>query len=252
MPITVSVEAAQANFYQYLNQLDDALIDKVIVNDGAVELCQIVTKAVYDVADPASAAAAVIDVVGAYSVSPSSQGKGLYRLIKRMRDRQASTAAGALTAAGTITCIAQASLVDGETVVLTNADGTVYTFHINQTGGYTPGGGYDAENLDVDISGDTTDADVATTLAGVIDGTGGMVAPAPAAAVIAVDQSDPGVGGNVTITETVTNVGFVVTGFAGGQDADVSAGVIGVKNSKNDTDPRAYLVPADHAAAIGL
>lgn len=215
MPITVSVEAAQANFYQYLNQLDDALIDKVIVNDGEAELCQIVTAAVFEAADPGGSGASITDLVAAFSVSPASQGKSLYRLIKRMRDLQALS--DAQVATGTITCIAQASLVDGESVVLTDPGGTAYTFWIDQTGTYVPGGGYDAENLQVDISGDTTDADVATTLAAVIDATI-FTAPAPAAAVIAVTQSDPGGAGNVAITETVTNVGFTVTGFAGGTD----------------------------------
>lgn len=215
MPITVSVEAAQANFYQYLNQLDDALIDKVIVNDGAVELCQLVTAAVFEAADPGGSGAAIADLVGAYSISPSSQGKSLYRVIKRMRDLQ--TDAVAQTAAGSITCVAQASIVDAEKVEITDAGGTLYTFYFNQTGGYTPGGGYDAVNLEVDISGDTTDADVATTLAGVIDGTV-FTAPAPAAAVIAVTQSDPGAAGNVALTENVVNAGFLVSGFAGGTD----------------------------------
>lgn len=244
MPITVTTEAAQANFYQLLNQLDDGTYDKVIVNDGESELCQIVTKAVYDVADPASAAAAEIDVVAAYAVSPSSQGKGLYRLIKKMRDRLASTAAGAISAVGTITCVAKANLVDTETVTLVNAAGTTYIFEFD-----TDGGG--ATEIQVDVSGDVTADDVAATLAGVIDGTGGLTAAANAA-VVTVTQSDPGVGGNVAITETVADAGFLVSGFSGGQDADVSAGVIAVKNSKNDTNPRAYIVPADHAAAIGL
>jgi predicted transcriptional regulator len=215
MPITVSVEAAQANFYQYLNQLDAAEIDKVIVNDGEAELCQIVTAAVFEAADPGGSGAAVVDLVAALSISPATQGKSLYRLLKRMRDFQTDAVAG--IASGTITCVAKANIIDGEKVVLTEPGGTDYDFHFDQTGTYTPGGGYDATNLRVNISGATTDDDVAVILAAVIDGTI-FTAPVPGAAVIAVTQSDPGLSGNVAITEDIVNAGFLVSGFAGGTD----------------------------------
>lgn len=364
MPITVNVESAQANLYQYLNQLDDGSLDKVIVQDAEVDLFEIVTEAVFTAADSAGAADAEIDVVSAYSGSPATDTTALYKLIKNMRNRQAAPdaqkGAGTITtvakaamndsvaATGTITTVAGGSLVDGETftledtlgnvvvfefddnasvsesptlrqvvfgggdsadtvrdtiitaitgsaleitasdggaatvslvqdnkttsgnnailetvantgfvvagftggtepetVTLTTADGTVVVFEFDEQGD-----GVEAGNIQVDISGDTSGPDIAVTLGGVLDANGFVTDVSTN--VVTVTQVDPGTGGNTAIGETVADGSFLVTGFAGGTDADVSGGVIGLKNSKNDTDVRAYMVPSDHAAAIGL
>ncbi len=249
MPITVSIENAQANLYQYLNQLDAGTLDKVIVNDssaaGAAELLQIVTAAVYLVADPGGAASAENDVVTAYSSSPAVQTKALYKLTKNMRDRQA--APDALKAVGTITCVTFALLLDTETVTLTDVGGTAIEFEFDKDGGGIVGSG-----VQVNITGAVTANDVAVILAAAINAQAEFVAPAPGAAIVGVTQADPGISGNTPITEAVANGGFTVTGFTGGLDANASGGVIALKNSKNDTAARAYLVPADHAAAIGL
>lgn len=248
MPITVTVENAQANLYQYLNELDAATLDKVIATDGVggAELFQIVTQAVYEAADPGGSVGIEEDVVAAYSGSPATYAAPLYKMIKNMRDRQA--AAEAQKASGTITAVIQANIIDGELVTLPDAGGTDVIFEFDQTGTNTPAPG----NIEVDVSGDTTANDVAVTLASVINAQPEFTAPAPGAAVVAVSQADPGTGGNGTITEGVADAGFLVSGFAGGTDVGVSGGVIGLKNSKNDANIRSVLVPADHAAAIGL
>ena len=109
MPITVTVESAQANLYQYLNQLDAGTIDKLIATDrGGVNLCQIVTAAVYEAADPGGSAGAEVDVVTAYSGSPGVNTKSLYRMIKKMRDRQAGP--DAQKGVGTITAVAKGNI----------------------------------------------------------------------------------------------------------------------------------------------
>lgn len=249
MPITVSIENAQANLYQYLNQLDDGSLDKVIVNDGstigAAELLQIVTAAVYEAADPGAAAGVETDVVTAYSGSPSVQTKALYKMTKNMRSRQA--APDAQKGVGQITVVAFANLIDTETVTLTDAGGNAIEFEFDTLGNGIVGAG-----VQVNVSGDTTANDVAVTLAAVIDARAEFVSPVPGGAVVGVTQADPGVGGNTAIAEAVADAGFTVTGFAGGTDANAAGGVIGLKNSKNDAAIRAYMVPADHAAAIGL
>lgn len=119
-------------------------------------------------------------------------------------------------ATGTITCVAKADLVDAQTITI--GDGvhaaTVFEFDVNGTG-VTVG------RVQVDVSGATTAADVATLLHAAINGvTTGL-------AVTSVDNLDgtldltndaTGSAGNVTITETVVNAGFLVTGMAGGVD----------------------------------
>jgi len=244
MPLNTTVEGAQANLYQLLNQLDDATLDKVIVSDGGSELFQIVTWAVYQAADPGGAAVVREDVTAAYTQSPSAYSNQLYNLVKKMRDAQA--APDAQKARATITCVPKANLIDGETVVLTGVDGTVYTFEFDVAGDGVGGG-----NIQVNVSADVTAIDVAVTLAGVIDATGDFAAT-PSGALVYATQDDPGAAGNIPLAETVADGGFLVSGFSGGTDGNASAGVIGLKNSKNDAEPRAVLVPADHAAAINL
>lgn len=131
------------------------------------------------------------------------------------------TSSGGATATGLITTVAKANLIDGETVVLISATGTTITFHFDVSGTYVPGGGYDATNIRVNVSGDTTADDVATTLAAAINATV-FTAPAPAANVVTVTQTAPGTDGNTTMVDTVANAGFLATGFSGGGAASVS------------------------------
>ena len=118
-------------------------------------------------------------------------------------------------ATGTITCVAKADLVDGET--LTISDGThsvVFEFDVT-------GDGVTSGRTAVDVSAATTAADVAAVLHGVINGiTTGLTVTSTDNLDGTLDlQNDAtGVLGNVTITETVVNAGFLVTGMSGGVD----------------------------------
>lgn len=116
-----------------------------------------------------------------------------------------------VAATGSITCVAKASLIDGETVTIGS---TVYEFDVDGLG--VTGG-----NKPVDVSGATTAIEVAAILAASVyladattvdnlDGTISLTAPGTGAA------------GNVTITDTVANVGFLVSGFTGGADGTVT------------------------------
>jgi len=245
--LTVTVEKAQANLYQYLNQLDSGDLDKLVVLDGGAELCQIVKYSTYLAADPAGAAGVTDDIVAAYSGSPAVHTAPLYRMIKRMRNRQAG--ADAQIATGSITAIAGASIVDTETFTITNAAGVAKVFEFDSGGGVT------GANVAVAFTGGDSAATVAAAIRAAINGVVGfgVIAAAPVGALVGLTQSDPGVDGNVAITETVANAGFLVSGFTGGTDVAAGVGgVIALKNSKNDATPRAAMVPADHAAAIGL
>lgn len=244
MSITVTTEAVQHNFYQLVRQLINNEQDKVIATDNGVNLFQMVTLAVYEAADPGGSAGATEDIVAAYSGMPSVYKAPLYRLIKRMRDRQA--AADAQKAVGRIDVPAGGSgdTSDTETITLTNVSGTATIFEFDLAGGGITGDVaivYNAENQ----------ADMALLIEGAINGAGiNMVAVADATGVT-VTQGDPGTAGNVAIANGTAN--YVVSGFAGGTDAAATGGgVITLKNSKNDDDPVVVLVPEDHAVAIGL
>ena len=124
-----------------------------------------------------------------------------------------------VAAHGAVQFIAKASLVDGETFVLDDGVNDAVTFYFDQTGTYTPPGGYDDENVRVDVSGDTTADNVATTAktainaATALDITAGTV---ETGGLLRLENDTQGVAGNQAITETVTNSGFAVYGMAGG------------------------------------
>ena len=114
----------------------------------------------------------------------------------------------AVAATGTITCVAVADLVDGQTVTIA---GTVYEFDVAGDG---VGGG----NETVDVSTLTTDLEVADALATAINGVGDVDAVDNLDGTISLTHLTTGAAGNVAITETVVNAGFVVAGMSGGAD----------------------------------
>jgi hypothetical protein len=114
---------------------------------------------------------------------------------------------------GTITCVTKANLAEGD--YCTVGDGIVpaklYEFDLAPNGVV-------AGRIVVDVSGATSAADVAAILRtailanqpslGVVDNADGT---------LTITHQWPGDGGNVTMTENVTNAGFLVTGLTGGQ-----------------------------------
>jgi hypothetical protein len=121
---------------------------------------------------------------------------------------------GAAKATGTITCVAVANLIDGETVTLDDGVNApvVFEFDVNGTG-------VDGSNVQVDVSLDTSAIEVAATLHAAINGVGAGLA------ITSVDNLDGtltltndavGTVGNEPITDTVADAGFTVTGMTGG------------------------------------
>lgn len=255
MSLTVTLRNAQANLENYMDDLVALTLDKLIITDDdeTTELAQMVTNTVYEAADPGLSAPIINEPQIAYTVS---RDKGLYRLAKLLRDHAASLVAEAVKATATIQCVAKSNLVDEEQFTL-NDFGTVITFEFDVTGN----GGSGGEDELIDMSGDTSAADVAATTAQIINaettGTGDMVAEANGS-VVTVTASDPGTGGNQTNTESISNTGFTVSDFILGADAPEDTAtveamnVFGLKRTINDATPRVVIVPTKHAVAIGL
>jgi len=132
---------------------------------------------------------------------------------------QTITASAAAAATGTLTAIAQASLVDGELFVISDGT-TAYTFEFDSNSSVTTG------NTAVNISGLTTNVQVRDAIIAAINGTAigvtAAIVSAPSA-VVALTNDTAGSAGNVTIYETVANATFTVSGMSGGHDADVYA-----------------------------
>lgn len=116
-------------------------------------------------------------------------------------------------ATGTITCVAKASLVDGD--YLTIGDGIsplkLYEFDL------TPNG-VTAGRIVVDVSTDTTAAQVAARLrTAILANQPSLSVTDNADGTLSITHNWPGSGGNVAMTENVANAGFTVAGLTGGQ-----------------------------------
>lgn len=133
-------------------------------------------------------------------------------MLRQGQQTLATIAAAAAT--GTITCVAKASLVDGETITIsdgTNA-ATVFEWDVNGTG-------VEGTNVQVDISAVTTAQECATALRAAINGvttTLTVTAGAPTDGVMALTADTSDATHNVAITHTVASEDFAVTGMSGG------------------------------------
>ena len=133
-------------------------------------------------------------------------------------------------ATGSITAIAKASLTDGEKFVLNDGVNPAVTFWIDKSGSFVPPGGYNATNIDLNISADTSAATVAATIQTVINGVGGglaITAGVPVGAVVPLTNDAFSAAGNIAITDTVDTAGFSHTGMSGGVNPGPSVARIG-------------------------
>lgn len=121
-------------------------------------------------------------------------------------------------ASGTITCVTKANFADSDYMTIDDGCQTAVVYEFD-----TAGDGVTAGRVQVNISGDTTAADCAATLATAI----GANQPA----ITVTDNGDgtlslahnfPGTAGNKTITENVANAGFLVSGLSGGTNKAVA------------------------------
>lgn len=120
-------------------------------------------------------------------------------------------------ASGTITAVAGASLVDGETFTIFNRRGVKVTFEFDSNSSYTAG------NVPVVFAGGDTNAQVATAIAAAISGVASLgLSAAAVGAVVTSTARQPGAGWNAGVTETVVNGTFAVTDITGGLLAGIS------------------------------
>jgi len=248
MATLVTVEAAQHNFYQYVRQLRDGALDRLNIKDGVdgATIASMVPWASFTAADPSGSAGVEYDVVAAYSGLPSVYKGPLYKLVKNMRDRQAAADAQPATGSLAIPAGGGAAIIDGETFTLTNAAGTATVFEFDVGGGGITG------DVAVVITGAENQAALSALVFAAINTAGIDITAVDGGTAVTLTQDTAGTAGNVTITDTVADVGFVPSGFSGGTDVPVEGGVIALRNSKNDTTPVVALMAYDHANAIGL
>lgn len=117
-------------------------------------------------------------------------------------------------ATGTITTIAGSLLVDGETFVLDDGVNPAVTFEFDDNGSVVPSATLRPVNFTgADTADQVRDAIIAAVnTAPVLD----ITAYNGGAAFVVLWNDNGGTAGNQTITETVVDAGFIVTGMAGG------------------------------------
>lgn len=144
----------------------------------------------------------------------------LVRLAKLMK---AELDGPALFAQGQIVCVAKASMTDGDKITINRPADDDVDFWFDVTGAYTPDGGYDANNVRVNISGATTATSVAAILAPLITASAKSDAYASmftGEAIVHLLAKTAGKASNLPIVEAVADAGFRVAGMSGGRDAD--------------------------------
>lgn len=174
---------------------------------------------------------AVVGAVGSIATKPL-----LYRSPKLVN-------LGTITAskaAGSVTVVAKASLSDGDEVAIPDGDNPIVHFIFDVSGTYTPGGGYDATHVRVDVSSVTTAEEVRNALWSAVylsreAGDLNVIATQGASVdVVDLENESSGTFGNLPITETgpCTVVGMtggagdiVVLSVAGGETPSETAAV---------------------------
>jgi hypothetical protein len=140
-------------------------------------------------------------------------------------------------ATGTITTIAVASLLDNETFTIDDGVSPALVFEFNKSGTATIA----PANVEVDISGDTTADNVRDTIITAINAVKSLntiQASNGGAATVDLENVVPGTASNTTQSDTVANVGFVITNMTGGLQADgdgTLAAVTGATNWRDGT-----------------
>jgi len=116
-------------------------------------------------------------------------------------------------ATGTITAVAGANLIDGETFVLDDGVNVATTFEFRAAGSPTAG------NVLVSYAGGDAATAVATAMQTAINGVGStllITSSAPAGAIITLTADNFGTAANNAIVDTVADAGFVHTGMTSG------------------------------------
>ena len=139
------------------------------------------------------------------------------------------TGSAGVKATGTVTCVAKASMDDNDNMTIPDGFSIAKVYEFDFAGDGVTGG-----RIQVNISASTTADDVANVLKTAIQANQPLLTvTGPASGVLTLTHDVPGTVGNGTITEDVTDAGFLVTGMAGGVDVVATpAAVDPVQNSE--------------------
>ena len=120
-------------------------------------------------------------------------------------------------ATGSITIDDYEEFVNGDTITLDDGTQAATVLCFDTTGAYNCGVEVPG-SVEVDISADSSNAEVATRLAGVINGVVGglLITATPALAVVGLENDSDGADGNVPITSSLSGAPVTIDGMDGG------------------------------------
>ena len=138
-------------------------------------------------------------------------------------------------ATGSYLAIAFASLVDTETFTIDDGVNAPTDFEFDTLGNGGTG------TVVINVSADTTDIDIATSMVAAINGVAGALAVtadnvAGTSATVTITNDVGGTAGNAALAETVADAGFIATGMSGGTTADVKTASIDATDTVIGTD----------------
>ncbi len=267
--LTIRVQELQSRLYSLINQLEAGVFDKIIVEEGRVlppdelarnaaqsgfrtptrsleAIAEIVLYNVFVAADPGKSSTTMGDTQSDFQDSPAVYTADLYKLVKKIRDANKTNEPQTATATMSLPSAGASVLIDGETFTLSDFDSVIteiYEFDIG-------GGGVGAENTPVVLTGTESRGQLRNKIKIAINNDStDIVASNGSAGSLLLTQSGPGSSGNVALSETVADSGFVLSDFSGGTD---SGHVIFLRRSKNDPLPRVVCVSRRQARVLGL
>lgn len=124
---------------------------------------------------------------------------------------------GNAAAAGSVTTVAASALVDGETLELDDGTNPPITLEFDLTGDGAGGGNYAVVLVGTETADGVRDALIAA-INSIPNEAFQILASDGGAATVALLNEFGGAHGNVAITDTVVDAGFITTGMAGGVD----------------------------------
>lgn len=137
-------------------------------------------------------------------------------------------------AKGAIRLVAKVDLDDGDYVEVPESVLARVRFWFDVTGTFTPGGGYNATNVRVNLATDTTDLQVAARLRTAVNAaTLAVTAAAGTDNVVALSNDADGPAGNVPIVKSSSALNLTVSGMAGGAGPVTQANIHDVISDKS-------------------
>jgi hypothetical protein len=152
--------------------------------------------------------------------------------------RELSAFITGVAASGRIIAPELRNITNGAYFDLNDGTNAAVRFHFDRSGAYTPGGGYNATNIRVDVSAAVTRNDVATAIRAAINGVGAglaITAGAPPAAgwELRLTNDAVGVAGNVPVTTNNLPYDMTVEGMTGGGGPVLAADFVSIVPIQN-------------------